>query len=80
MVTSVTVNNYYIIIVNIYHNCQPKRRKKKINIISYYPLKTRGMLLLTKKFKMLCGFSKHAVKLRMHKAAPYAFPIPLNTF
>ena len=48
-------------------------------------LKTRGMLLLTKakrplKFKMLCGFNKHAVKLRMHKAAPYAFPIPLNTF
>ena len=46
---------------------------------------TRGMLLLTKakrplKFKMLCGFNKHAVKLRMHKAAPYAFPIPLNTF
>ena len=43
------------------------------------------MLLLTKakcplKFKMLCGFNKHAVKLRMHKAAPYAFPIPLNTF
>ena len=36
------------------------------------------MLLLTKakrplKFKMLCGFNKHAVKLRMHKAAPYAF-------
>ena len=47
--------------------------------------KTRGMLFLTKvkrplKFKMLCGFNKHAVKLRMHKAAPYAFPIPLNTF
>ena len=46
---------------------------------------TRGMLLLTKakcplKFKMLCGFNKHAVKLSMHKAAPYAFPIPLNTF
>ena len=46
---------------------------------------TRGMLLLTKakrplQFKMLCGFNKHAVKLRMHKAAPYAFPIPLNTF
>ena len=46
---------------------------------------TRGMLLLTKakrplKFKMLCGFNKHAVKLRMHKTAPYAFPIPLNTF
>ena len=46
---------------------------------------TRGMLLLTKakrplKFKMLCGFNKHAVKLRMHEAAPYAFPIPLNTF
>ena len=45
--------------------------------------KTRGMLLLTKakrplKFKMLCGFNKHAVKLRMHKAAPYA--LPLNTF
>ena len=45
--------------------------------------KPRGMLLLTKakrpwKFKMLCGFNKHAVKL--HKAAPYAFPIPLNTF
>ena len=41
------------------------------------------MLLLTKakrplNFKMLCGFNKHAVKLRMHKAAPYAFPIPLN--
>ena len=40
--------------------------------------KTRGMLLLTKakrplKFKKLCGFNKHAVKLRMHKAAPYAF-------
>ena len=39
---------------------------------------TKGMLLLTKakrplKFKMLCGFNKHAVKLRMHKAAPYAF-------
>ena len=36
------------------------------------------MLLLTKakrplKFKMLCGFNKHAVKLRMHKAALYAF-------
>ena len=36
------------------------------------------MLLLTKakrplKFKMLFGFNKHAVKLRMHKAAPYAF-------
>ena len=30
--------------------------------------------------KMLCGFNKHAVKLRMHKAARYAFPIPLNTF
>ena len=48
-------------------------------------LQTRGMVLLTKakrplKFKMLCGFNKHAVKLRMHKAAPYAFPIPLNTF
>ena len=48
-------------------------------------IKTRGMLLLTKvkrplKFKMLCSFNKHAVKLRMHKAAPYAFPIPLNTF
>ena len=48
-------------------------------------MKTRGMLLLTKakhplKFKMLCGFNKHAVKLRMHKAALYAFPIPLNTF
>ena len=46
---------------------------------------TRGMLLLTKakrplKFKMLCGFNKHAVKLRMHKAAPYAFPLPLKTF
>ena len=46
---------------------------------------TGGMFLLTKakrplKFKMLCGFNKHAVKLRMHKAAPYAFPIPLNTF
>ena len=46
---------------------------------------TRGMLLLTKakrplKFKMLCGFKKHAVKLRMHKAVPYAFPIPLNAF
>ena len=27
-----------------------------------------------------CGFNKHAVKLRMHKAALYAFPIPLNTF
>ena len=54
---------------------------------SYFEAKetTRGMLLLTKakrplKFKMLCGFNKHAVKLRMHKAAPYAFPIPLNTF
>ena len=38
------------------------------------------MLLLTKakrplKFKMLCGFNKHAVKLRMHKAALYAFQI-----
>ena len=48
-------------------------------------IKTRGMLLLTKakhplKFKMLCGFNKPAVKLRMHKAALYAFPIPLNTF
>ena len=47
--------------------------------------KTREMLLLTKakrplKFKMLCGFNKHVVKLRMHKAAAYAFPIPLNTF
>ena len=46
---------------------------------------TRGMFLLTKakhpwKFKMLCGFNKHAVKLRMHKAALYTFPIPLNTF
>ena len=47
---------------------------------------TRGMLLLTKakhprKFKMLCGFNKHAVKkAKMHKAAPYASPIPLNTF
>ena len=29
MVTSVTVNNYYIIIVNIYHNCQYQRRIKK---------------------------------------------------
>ena len=51
----------------------------------YYQGTTRGMLLLTKakrplKFKMLCDFNKHAVKLRMHKAAPYAFPIPLNTF
>ena len=41
-------------------------------------VKTRGMLLLTKakrplKFEMLCGFNKHAVKLRMHKPAPYAF-------
>ena len=48
-------------------------------------IETRGMLLLTKakrplKFKMLRGFNKHAVKLRMHKAALYAFPIPLNTF
>ena len=48
-------------------------------------LETRGMLLLTKakhplKFKVVCGFNKHAVNLRMHKAAPYAFPIPLNTF
>ena len=48
-------------------------------------LLTRGMLLLTKakrplKFKMLCGFNKHAVKLRMHKAVPYAFPLPVNTF
>ena len=46
---------------------------------------TRGMLLLTKakhplKFKLLCGFNKHAVKLRMHKATLYAFSIPLNTF
>ena len=54
-------------------------------IIIYKYITTRGMLLLTKakrplKFKMLCGFNKHAVKLRMHKAAPYAFPIPLNTF
>ena len=51
----------------------------------FYANITRGMLLLTKakrplKFKMLCGFNKHAVKLSMHKAAPYAFPIPLNTF
>ena len=51
----------------------------------YTYMSTRGMLLLTKakrplKFKMLCGFNKHAVKLRMHKAAPYDFPIPLNTF
>ena len=35
------------------------------------------MLLLTqakrpRKFKMLCGFNKHAVKLRMHKAEPYS--------
>ena len=53
--------------------------------IYYKAAKSTGMLLLTKakrplKFKMLCGFNKHAVKLRMHKAAPYAFPIPLNTF
>ena len=52
---------------------------------SYLLMNTRGMLLLTKvkrplKFKMLCGFNKHVVNLRMHKAAPYAFPIPLNTF
>ena len=57
--------------------------------LRYYPkfkrkvIITRGMLLLRKakrplKFKMLCGFNKHAVKLRMHKAAPYAFPIPLK--
>ena len=35
------------------------------------------------KAKIICqwgGHNKHAVKLRMHKAAPYAFPIPLNTF
>ena len=60
--------------------------KKKLDLnIFYLQRKTRGMLLLTKakrplKFKMLCGSNKHAVKLRMHKAAPYAFPIPLNTF
>ena len=52
---------------------------------TFSPTSNRGMLLLTKakrplKFKMLCGFNKHAVKLRMHKAAPYAFPIPVNTF
>ena len=60
----------------------------KHDMMAIYFLKlhqTRGMLLLTKakrplKLKMLCGFNKHAVKLRMHKAAPYAFPIPLNTF
>ena len=56
-----------------------------LKIIEKIHKKTRGMLLLTKakrplKSKMLCGFNKHAVKLRMHKAAPYAFPIPLNTF
>ena len=56
--------------------------KQKKNCLE---VQTRGMLLLTKvkhpwKFKMLCGFNKHAVKLRMHKAALYAFPIPLNTF
>ena len=44
---------------------------------SINPNQTRGMFLLKKakrplKFKMLCGFNKHAVKLRMHKAAPYA--------
>ena len=55
------------------------------NFDVYSAILTRGMLLLTKakrplKFKMLCGFNKHAVKLRMHKAALYAFPIPLNTF
>ena len=54
-------------------------------VLDHFQKLTRGMLLLTKakrplKFKMLCGFNKHAVKLRMHKAAPYAFPIPLNTF
>ena len=57
----------------------------KILEISPKSEETRGMPLLTKakrplKFKMLCGFNKHAVKLRMHKAAPYDFPIPLNTF
>ena len=46
---------------------------------------TREMFLVIKvkrplKFKMLCGFNKHAVNLRMHKAALYAFPISLNTF
>ena len=46
---------------------------------------TRGMLLLTKakrplKFKCFVVLISCAVKLRMHKAAPYAFPIPLNTF
>ena len=54
-------------------------------LMTIYKLEVPGMLLLTKakcplKFKMLCGFNKHAVKLRMHKAAPYAFPIPLITF
>ena len=58
----------------------PGRLLQKIRYVS-----TRGMLLLTKakrplKFKMLCGFNEHVVKLRMHKAAPYAFSIPLNTF
>ena len=56
-----------------------------LKIILKIHKKNRGMLLQTKakrplKFKMLCGFNKHAIKLRMHKAAPYAFPIPLNTF
>ena len=73
------------------HSYNPNQSPYQVSI--FYSLwfprycleKTRGMLLLTKvkrplKFKMLCGFNKHAVKLRMHKAAPYAFPIPLNTF
>ena len=61
--------------------------KGRVKILETYPKseENTGMLLLTKmkhplKFKMLCGFNKHAVKLRMHKAVPYTFPIHLNTF
>ena len=50
-------------------------------IPKWFILRTRGMLLLTKaKRPLKFKYNKHAVKLRMHKAAPYAFPIPLNTF
>ena len=49
------------------------------------PIQTRGMLLLTKakrplKFKMLCGFNEHAVKLRMHKAGGGGWGIKLTGY
>ena len=80
-------SNMTLTVLNLHQKTDPKVQQDFKGQGHYHKVKgeTRGMLLLTKakrplKFKMLCGFNKHAVKLRMHKAAPYAFPIPLNTF